>query len=287
MKPIVKSFFDYSTATFSHVVHSGTGSQCAIIDSVMGYEPHAGRTNSESADQILDYVETQGLMVEWILETHIHADHFSAATYIKENTGGKIGTSSAVEHVCNTFRKLYNLAETTSDLLSHFDYLFEADEAFNIGPLLCHALSVPGHTPADIAYMVENTEVFVGDTLFPPDVGTARCDFPGGSAKRIYQSINKLLSLPPETRLHMCHDYPSTDRPLIHSCTVAEQRQNNIHIREGITPEDFVTLRTNRDATLDIPQLLIPSIQVNLRAGKLPAPEANGTRYLKVPVDLF
>ncbi|MBR9884191.1 MAG: MBL fold metallo-hydrolase [Oceanospirillales bacterium] len=287
MKPIVASFFDYPSATFSHVVHSGMGSQCAIIDSVLGYEPHAGRTNTESADQILDYVAAQGLRVEWILETHIHADHLSAATYLKDNTGGRIGASRQVEQVCNTFRELYNLAETTSELMRHFDHLFDVDEAFNIGPLLCHALYVPGHTPADVAYLVENKAVFVGDTLFAPDVGTARCDFPGGSAPQLYQSIRRLLSLPPETRLYMCHDYPSTDRELIDYCTVLDQLRNNIHVKEGITQEDFISMRTGRDATLEIPRLLIPSIQVNVRAGDLPTPETNGTRYLKVPLDMF
>lgn len=287
MKPIVKSFFDYPTSTFSHIVHSVTSSHCAVIDSVLGYEAHSGRTNTKSADQILEYIETEGLKVEWILETHIHADHISAARYIKGKTGGKIGASYAVKQVCNTFRKLYHISETTADLVSHFDHLFDIDEEFKIGPLLCQALSVPGHTPADIAYLVENTEVFVGDTLFPPDVGTARCDFPGGSAKQIYQSIGKLLSLPPETRLYMCHDYPPTDRPLINCCTVAEQLQNNIHLKDGITEKDFIATRTERDATLDIPLLLIPSIQVNLRSGKLPEPEANGIQYLKVPIDIF
>lgn len=285
MRPIVKSFFDPSTSTFSHVVHSGTGSACAIIDSVLGFSAHSGRTNTESADQLLNYVDGNQLQVDWILETHIHADHLSAASYLKEKAGGKIAASKAITSVSAFFCNFYHLTETPADLSGHFDHLFDDDECFHVGPLKAKALPVPGHTPADLAYAFEGTDVFVGDTIFPPDVGTARCDFPNGSAEQLFDSVTRLLALPAETRLHMCHDYPPSERSVMSCCTVEQQREHNIHVGHGTRKHTFVAMRSKRDQTLDIPRLLLPSIQVNLRAGRLPEAESNGTRYLKIPLD--
>lgn len=285
MQPRVKTFFDAPTSTFSHVLHAGPGTACAIVDSVLGYDLKSGRTDTLGADAIVDYVRSQRLEVQWLLETHVHADHLSAAAYLRGLLGGKIAASAAIRQVQKVFQGIYNLADGYCVEPGQFDHLFRPDEDFRIGELRARALHVPGHTPADTAYRIEEGLVFVGDTLFPPDVGTARCDFPGGSAAQLYRSIRRLLALPGDTRLFMCHDYPPAGREPQAACTVAEQCAANLHVRDGIGELDFIALRSQRDATLEMPNLLLPSIQVNIRAGVLPEPEANGRRYLKIPLD--
>jgi len=287
MKPVVETFFDSATSTFSYVLHTGIGSPCAVIDSVLCYKSNSGKTDTEAADKILAFIDRMMLKVEWILETHIHADHLSAASYIRSKACGLVAVSKQVTEVVSTFSKLFNVEESEYELLSRFDYLFERDESFTIGPLNCKALFSPGHTPACTAYVVEEQMIFVGDTLFMPDVGTARCDFPGGSAEKLYASIRRILAYPDETLLLMCHDYPPTARAYASVTTVAEQREHNIHINDGVSETDFIEQRSSRDKTLDSPRLLFPSVQVNIRAGELPKPESNGLRYLKIPLNFL
>jgi glyoxylase-like metal-dependent hydrolase (beta-lactamase superfamily II) len=286
MSPTVQAFFDPVTNTISYVVYQAPGSHCAIIDSVLDYDPKSGRTSHQSADFIVNFIRQQRLTVEWILETHAHADHLSAAPYLKAQLGGKIAIGSMIKTVQQVFHGIFNL-EAEADG-SQFDHLFEADEVFAIGDLRATALYVPGHTPADMAYRIGDA-VFVGDTLFMPDVGSARCDFPGGNAHTLYQSVQKLLALPDETRLFMCHDYPPANGPdargPVWQTTVAKQRQRNIHLHDGISGHEFVAMRRARDATLAMPTLILPAIQLNIHAGQLPAPESNGVRYLKIPLD--
>ena len=286
----VEAFFDPVTATVTYVVYEAPGSRCAIIDSVLDYDPKAGRTSTAMADRVIAFIRAQRLTVDWLLETHAHADHLSAAPYLRQQLGGRIAIGEQIRTVQRTFRPIFNLEPEFRLDGSQFDYLFAPDEVFQIGNLRAQAWHVPGHTPADMAYRVESDGdgreiVFVGDTLFMPDVGTARCDFPGGDAHHLYQSIQRLLSLPPDTRLMMCHDYPPTGREPAWETTVAAQREGNIHVRDGISEADFVSMRERRDATLAMPTLILPAIQVNIRAGDLPPPEANGTRYLKIPLD--
>ena len=287
MKPAVETFFDSETSTFSYVVHSGHGSHCAVIDSVLCYKSNSGQTGTVAADDIIAFVDKMTLKVEWILETHIHADHLSAAAYIKSKVGGQVAASKYVSEVISTFSKLFNVEEPEAALLAHFDYLFEQDEEFTIGELNCKALYSPGHTPADMAYLVDERMIFVGDTIFMPDVGTARCDFPGGSVKQLYGSVRRILAYPDSTLLMMCHDYPPSSRGYQSVSTVAEQRQNNIHINDRVSESTFILLRNSRDKTLDSPRLLFPSVQVNIRAGECPKPEANGLRYLKIPLNFI
>ena len=282
----IESFFDKATFTWSHVVHSGPGTACAIIDSVLDYEPKAGRVSTAGAQRIVDYVRSAGLRTEWILETHAHADHLSAGAWLREKLGGRTGIGDRITIVQNAFSRIYNLGHDFPADGSQFDHLFAPDERFGIGALNAQALFLPGHTPADIAYVVGDA-VFVGDTLFLPDVGTARCDFPGGDAHQLYQSARRLLALPPETRLYMCHDYPPPEREPQPCSTVAEERKANIHVRDDISEDAFVDMRTRRDATLEMPVLILPSVQVNINAGRLPAPENNGIRYLRIPLDAF
>lgn len=283
-RPQVHGLFDHATWTVTYVVHDGPGTACAIVDPVLDYDPKSGRTRTASADKVVEYVRANRLRVEWILETHAHADHLSAAQYLKRELGGRIGTGEHITRVQKVFKGIFNLESDFRQDGSQFDHLFRDGEAFAIGALAGRVLHVPGHTPADVAYQVGDA-VFVGDTLFMPDVGTARCDFPGGNAHTLYASVRRLLDLPAETRLFMCHDYPPTDRPVAFETTVAEQRRNNIHIRDGIGEEQFVEMRTKRDATLDMPVLILPSVQVNIRAGEMPPKEDNGVSYLKIPVD--
>ncbi len=278
MKPQIQAFFDSATATVTYVVHDGA--TCAILDSVLDFDPKSGRTSTASADRAIAYVRENGLHVEWLLETHAHADHLSAAPYLREHVGGRIGIGAEIGAVQKAFAHLFGQARP----LPEFDHLFAPDEEFAIGRLTARALHVPGHTPADMAYQVDDA-VFVGDTLFMPDVGSARCDFPGGSAATLYRSVKRLLSLPPETRLFMCHDYPPAGREAAWETTVAEQRARNIHLHDGVTEEQFVAMRTQRDATLAMPTLILPAIQVNINAGRLPEPDANGVRYLRIPID--
>jgi glyoxylase-like metal-dependent hydrolase (beta-lactamase superfamily II) len=282
--PEVVGFFDPSTWTVTYVVHGGVGSACAIIDSVLDYDSKSGRTKTESADQVIAFVEKQQLQVQWILETHAHADHLTAAPYLKRLLGGKIGIGRPITQVQKVFKGIFNLGEQFCEDGSQFDALFENDETFLIGDLSVHVMAVPGHTPACMAYRVGDA-VFVGDTLFMPDVGTARCDFPGGDAKTLYASIQRLLSLPASTRLFMCHDYPPAGRPVTFETTVAEQRSKNIHIHDGISEAQFIEMRKARDASLDMPTLLLPSIQVNIRGGEMPPAESNGTSYIKIPIN--
>ncbi len=278
-------FFDPTTNTYTYVVDAGPNTACAIIDSVLDFDPKSGRTRTDSADAVIAYVREHQLKTEWLLETHAHADHFSAAPYLKRELGGKIAIGEAIQTVQGVFKKLFNLEPGFALDGSQFDYLFKADEHFTIGEINAQAWHVPGHTPADMAYVVNGNTVFVGDTLFLPDVGSARCDFPGGDAKTLYASVQRLLALPGDTQLMMCHDYPPAGRPAKPNTTVAEQRAHNIHLHDGISETEFVAMRTKRDATLDMPTLILPAIQVNIRAGNLPPAEDNGVQYLKIPLN--
>ena len=280
----IESFFDEATSTVSYIVFDPATLACAVVDSVLDYDPKSGRTSTASADRIIARVRELGARLEWILETHVHADHLSAAPWIKRQLGGKVGIGEHIVTVQQVFGKLFNAGTEFERDGSQFDHLFRDGETFTIGSLQARALHTPGHTPACMSYLIEDA-AFVGDTLFMPDYGTARCDFPGGDARTLFRSIRKLLSLPPETRLFMCHDYMPDGRPPRWETTVADERAHNIHVHDGISEDDFVAMRTARDATLDMPVLILPSVQVNMRAGHLPPPEDNGTRYLKIPLD--
>lgn len=286
MNPTVQSFFDPATWTASHVVYANQGSACAVIDSVLDYDPKSGRTGTDSADRLIAFVRDNGLRVEWILETHAHADHLSAAHYLRGQLGGKIAIGAAITEVQKVFAGIFNLEAAFRPDGRQFDKLLHDGENFAIGALGAQAMSVPGHTPACMAYRIGDA-VFVGDTLFMPDVGTARCDFPGGDAHALYRSMRRLLSLPAETRLFMCHDYPPGERPAAWQTTVAEQRAANIHIHDGVAENEFVKMRNARDATLEIPVLILPSVQINIRAGDMPPPEDNGVSYLKIPLNML
>jgi len=284
MNPLIESFYDPQTGTISHVVYDAAGGHAAVVDPVLDYDPKSGRTRTDNADRVLAFLRERRLTLDWILETHAHADHLSGARHVQTQAGGRIAIGEHIREVQAVFGKLFNLEPAFRTDGSQFDHLFAGNEAFRIGALEGQALFVPGHTPADIAYRIGNA-VFVGDTLFMPDVGTARCDFPGGDAHRLYQSIRTLLALPEETRLFMCHDYPPAGRGPAWETTVRAQRAGNIHVRDGTGVDSFVEMRTARDRTLAMPVLLLPSVQVNVRAGALPPPEANGVRYLKIPID--
>lgn len=285
--PIVQHFFDEPTNTFSYVVRDPDSQACAILDSVLDFDYAAGTTDVRSADEIIEYIRSNDLKVEWILETHVHADHLSAAPYLHENLGGKTGIGAHIRDVQEIFGKAFNAGTEFQRDGSQFDQLFREGDTFAIGGLEGRVLHTPGHTPACLTYVVGDA-AFVGDTLFMPDFGTARCDFPGGDARTLYQSIQKVLSLPAETRIFLCHDYKAPGRDEYqHMTTVAEQREANIHVHEGVSEEEFVKMRTERDATLDMPRLILPSVQVNMRAGHMPPAEDNGQVYLKVPVNLF
>jgi len=284
LSPQVHGIFDPSTWTVSYIVHHGPGTACAIIDSVLDYDPKSGRTRTNSADKVVAYVQENKLRVEWILETHAHADHITAAPYLKQKLGGKVAIGHQITAVQKVFKGVFNLESEFKQDGSQFDTLLKDDEEFRIGDLTAKVLAVPGHTPACVAYQVGDA-VFVGDTLFMPDVGTARCDFPGGDAKALYASTRKLLSLPAQTRLFMCHDYPPNNRPVAYESTVAEQRAKNIHVHDGISEAQFVQMRTQRDATLDMPVLILPAVQINIRAGAMPPKEGNGIAYLKIPIN--
>ena len=284
MQPIVQAFFDSVTGTVTYVVFQIGAQDCAVIDPVLDYDPKAARTSTTQADKVIEFVREHGLRVEWILETHAHADHLSAAHYLRCELGGKIAIGEHIRTVQSVFKELFNLEPGFRVDGSQFDYLFREDEAFSIGGLAAKALYVPGHTPADAAYQIGDA-VFVGDTLFMPDVGTARCDFPGGDAHTLYRSIRKLLDLPADTRLFMCHDYPPEGRQPEWETTVLTQRAHNIHVHDGVTEEQFVSMRKARDATLAMPVLILPSVQVNVRAGEFPPAEENGISYLKIPLN--
>ncbi len=284
LKPIVHGIFDKATWTITYIVHQGVGTACAIIDSVLDYDPKSGRTTTTSAEKVVDYVKANQLKVEWILETHAHADHLTAAPYLKQHLGGKIAIGDHISNVQKVFKGIFNMEPSFKQDGSQFDHLFKDGEAIQVGGLTGHTMYVPGHTPACVAYQFGDA-VFVGDTMFMPDVGTARCDFPGGDAKTLFASVHKILSLPPDTRLFMCHDYPPNGRDVKYESTVADQRANNIHVHDGISEAQFVDMRTKRDATLEMPVLILPAVQINIRAGELPPQEANGVSYLKIPLN--
>jgi len=285
MSPKVTSFFDEITYTITHVISDQATKACAIVDAVLDYDAKSGRTSTKMADQVIDYIINNDLRLEWILETHAHADHVTAAPYLQKKLGGRIGIGEHILKVQTVFNVVFNYDKLEASDGSAFDHLFADGEEFSIGNLNVQAINVPGHTPADMAYIVEGKMVFVGDTLFMPDVGTARCDFPGGDAHILFKSIKRIFSLPPDTQLFMCHDYPPDSRPPQYVTTVAEQRNKNIHVKDSITEEEFVKMRTDRDKTLAFPTLILPSIQLNIRAGKMPGAEENGVSYLKIPIN--
>lgn len=284
MSPVVRQFFHPGSSTFSYVVSDPATRVAAVIDPVRDFDLASGRTGTVAADAIAAYVRDAGLTVDWILETHAHADHLSAAPYLQAVLGGRTGIGAGICSVQRTFRDFFNLGADFPVDGSQFDHLFTDDQHFRIGEIDVQVLETPGHTPDGVSYLVGDC-VFVGDTLFMPDAGTARCDFPGGDARRLYESIRSLLALPPDTRMFVCHDYPSDGEVPRWQTTVKDQREQNIHVRDGIGMEAFVRTRTGRDATLDVPALLLPAVQVNIRAGEFPEPDGNGVRYLKIPVD--
>ncbi|MEN9862418.1 MAG: hypothetical protein RLZZ601_182 [Pseudomonadota bacterium] len=282
--PLIKDFFDPDTWTYTYVVYEDDGSPCVIIDSVLNYDPKSGRTSTKSADEVIAFVKAHKLQVSWILETHAHADHLTAAPYLQSHLGGKLVIGDHIKNVQTVFKGVFNLDDRFKADGNQFDYLLKEGESLAFGNLSLKALFVPGHTPACMAYEIGDA-IFVGDTLFMPDVGTARCDFPGGDAKTLYRSIQKILSYPGQTKLYMCHDYPPNNRPATGMTTVADEKANNIHVHDGVTEDQFVQMRTARDKTLEMPTLILPSIQVNIRAGHFPEPDANGVAYLKIPLN--
>lgn len=285
LKPVVKAFFDEDTYTVSYIVKDPQSNMCAIIDSVLDYDAASGRTNTQSADDIISYIKQHELKVEWIFETHVHADHLSAAPYLQQELGGKIAIGSEITTVQNVFGKIFNAGTEFERDGSQFDILFSDNEAFQIGSLEGNALHTPGHTPACMTYVIGDA-AFVGDTLFMPDFGTARTDFPGGDARILYKSIHRVLSLPPETRLFMCHDYKAPGRDEYRwETTVAEERAHNIHVNDQVSEDDFVKMREERDAKLGMPKLILPSVQINMRAGQMPPAEDNGQQYIKIPIN--
>jgi|TARA_R100000501_G_scaffold13654_4_gene25006 glyoxylase-like metal-dependent hydrolase (beta-lactamase superfamily II) len=285
MRPSIAGFFDEETNTVSYVIHDPASSEAAIIDSVLDFDAAAGRTSNGSADRIIEYIDSNNLKVTWLIETHAHADHISAAPYLQTRLGGKLGIGREIIRVQDVFGKLFNAGTDFERDGSQFDHLFVDGETFSLGELEGIALHVPGHTPADMAFIIGDA-AFVGDTLFMPDFGTARADFPGGDARQLYRSIQRLLMLPRETRLFLCHDYKAPGRDeYAWETTVGQQRDENVHVGRGMTEEEFVELRTSRDKTLPMPKLILPSVQVNIRGGRLPDPEDNGVSYIKIPVN--
>ena len=284
VKPTVTAFFDADTNTISYIVQDPASNACAIIDSVMDIDYAAGRIGHRAADEIIDHVRHHGLTVEWLIETHVHADHLSAAPYIQQRLGGKLGIGEQVTTVQDVFGKVFNEGTAFRRDGSQFDRLFKDGDTYRIGGMTACVMYTPGHTPACTTHVIGDA-AFVGDTLFMPDGGTARADFPGGDARQLYRSIKKVLALPPEARLFMCHDYGPNGREIRWETTVADERRHNIHVRDGVSEDEFVRLRTERDAKLDMPRLIIPSIQVNMRGGNLPEADEQGKRFLKVPID--
>lgn len=289
MDPLVhvKAFLDNDSETFSYVVADLISGLAVIIDPVLDFDYKSGRTSTKSAEDILAYIEQKTFKVEWILETHAHADHLSAAPFFKEKLGAKIGIGEHIQQVQGIFKQIFNLEKEFLPNGAQFDHLFKDGEELKVGSLSIKVMHTPGHTPADLAYIINDKMAFVGDTLFMPDVGTARCDFPGGSAATLYKSIKKLLSLPAETEIYICHDYPTQGREHEYKTTVAEQLEHNIHVNSEVSEDAFVQKREARDQTLQMPRLILPSIQVNIRAGQLPPKEDNGQVYLKVPINML
>ncbi len=286
VKPDVTPFFDAATNTISYVVRDPTSASCAVIDSVLDFDYAAGRIGYRSADAIIAHIRTAGLTLEWLIETHVHADHLSAAPHIQAALGGKIGIGDQITVVQGVFGKVFNEGIEFQRDGSQFDHLFTDNGIYNIGTTPATTLHTPGHTPACMTHVIGDA-AFVGDTLFMPDGGTARCDFPGGDPRVLYRSIKRVLALPPETRLFMCHDYAPNGRDIRWETTVADERAHNLHVKDGISEDAFAAMRTERDQTLDMPRLIIPSIQVNMRAGQMPEAEPNGTRFLKVPLNIL
>ncbi|AHY42512.1 MBL fold metallo-hydrolase [Stutzerimonas decontaminans] len=287
MNAHVEAFFDPATFTYSYVVSDPETHQCAVIDSVLDYDPASGRTSHATAQRLVDYVREKELTVQWLLETHVHADHLSAAPYLKQQLGGQLAIGDQITVVQDTFGKLFNAGTEFATDGRQFDHLFHDGDTFQVGKVQARAIHTPGHTPACMTYVIGDA-AFVGDTLFMPDYGTARCDFPGGNARTLYQSIQKLFALPDETRVFMCHDYKAPGREeFLYETTIAAEREHNVHVHAGITEEQFVAMRSARDATLGMPTLILPSVQINMRGGELPKPESNGTRYLKIPLDVL
>jgi glyoxylase-like metal-dependent hydrolase (beta-lactamase superfamily II) len=287
---MIEGYFDPGTSTVTYLLRDVASGQCAIIDSVLDYDPKSGRTRTTTADRLIARVAELGAQVEWLLETHVHADHLSAAPYLKEKLGGKIAIGDQVTTVQDVFNKVFNAGPGFARDGSQFDHLFRDGDVFEMGGTRVRIMHTPGHTPACVTYVASGTDgkesaAFVGDTLFMPDYGTARCDFPGGDARALYRSIRKVLTLPPETRLYMCHDYQPGGRAVAYVSSVAEERARNIHVHDGMSEDAFVAMRTTRDATLDMPVLLLPSVQINMRAGHLPEPEENGVSYIKIPLN--
>ena len=280
----IKTFFDPDTATFTHIVSDPSTQKCAIIDSVLDYDQYSGRTETKSADQVISYINEEQLSVEWILDTHIHADHITASHYLKEKLGGKIGIGAKIKDVLALWVPIFNTNKDTNLDASQFDHIFEEAEVFKLGNVHVKVFHTPGHTPACSSYLIEDA-IFVGDTIFMPDIGTARTDFPGGSAATLYDSVKKILSLPDETRIFMCHDYPPEGRDVAWLATVKEQKEKNVLLHDGISKEEYVAVRNKRDEGKAVPKLLLPSIQANLRAGTFGEPEDNNVRYIKIPVD--
>ena len=283
----IQHFFDENTHTFSYVVQDHETMHCAVIDSVLDYDAASAKTSTVHADQIIQYIKQNHLQLEWILETHVHADHLSAAHYLKTQLGGKVAMSHKIVDVQETFSKIYNLDIKAFNTSQPFDYLFDDEEVFYIGQLKAYNIPTPGHTPACLSYVIGDA-VFVGDTLFMPDYGTARCDFPQGSAEDLYASIQRIYQLPEDTRVFLCHDYlPESRQKYQCESSVGLQKKLNIHVHQGITQKEFVLMRQARDATLSIPKLMLPAIQINMRAGDLPQVEENGVAYLKIPLNSF
>jgi glyoxylase-like metal-dependent hydrolase (beta-lactamase superfamily II) len=287
MNPQVTAFFDEATFTVTYLVADPATKRAAIIDPVLDFDPASGRTSRASADAVLAAVAARGLSVDWILETHVHADHLSAGEYLRDKLSARLAIGAEVKAVQKTFAAIFNAEASFSVEGAQFDHLFADDEAFTIGTITARALHTPGHTPACMTYVIGDA-AFVGDTLFMPDYGTARTDFPGGDARTLYRSIRRIFALPAETRLFMCHDYKAPGRDVFRwETSVAEERRANIHAHDGVSEEAFVAMRTARDKTLAMPRLILPSVQINMRAGALPPAEANGVRYLKLPLDVF
>lgn len=287
MKPSVKGFFDKDTNTVTYVVTNPSGKTCAIIDPVLDFDPASGRTTTGSADRVLDFINGNGLEVAWILETHAHADHLSAAAYLKSKTGGRTGTGRLITSVQATFKKILNLGDEFAANGEQFDGLFDEGDLLDLGGMEIRVMHTPGHTPACVTYVVGDA-AFIGDTMFMPDYGTARADFPGGDATALYRSIQRILALPAGTRLFLCHDYKAPGRDEFKwETTVDQQRTSNIHIHEGVSEQAFVEFRTQRDSQLGMPKLILPSIQVNIRAGQMPPADESGVVFLKIPVNVL
>ena len=285
MKPDVKAFFDEATFTISYVVTDPETRKCAVIDSLLDFDQASGRTNTKSADELIAWVKAEGLICEWIIDTHVHADHLTAAPYIKSQLGGVAAIGDQISVVQKVFKAIFNEGQKFHTDGSQFDHLFADGETYKVGNIEAKAIHTPGHTPACMSHLIGDA-LFVGDTIFMPDFGTARCDFPGGDAGTLYESVQKLFALPDETRMFLCHDYKAPGRDYYHwESTVGEEKAKNIHVKEGTSKEEFIKMRTERDATLAMPKLILPSVQINMRAGNMPEPEDNGQRYMKLPIN--